>query len=1477
MKDEGASASAVSRGNRRGGGKRSVGAAIKDAGSKPPPKPRRPRPGARATGATIKQTGGKKLPQIFKPGGGSGRPSPSSSPKGGRNVFTTRPPRSSFTTQRAAARDAVRDARTDAVRSGRMRGLGLPVRPVLEGGYTDDQRSSIIRDTEEAISDAVKTRGSAREKLSLVNALDESDGPSELRRLGDEDARRALNKYIGATDTRKAQVVDEVAGRDAPQSREGKIGLFETAERKTIDAASEANPGRPKTEVKAMGLNIPIETGIKAAVDRVASGHGAGLRGPANLAWIVPTQTARTLEDPKKAAEVNAKFVGQTALGLVTTPAKMVYDVATGKPVADVAKDTGQAMADEYAQFYGPAWRGDAGGFYKNVSESGGAARVGLDALTLAAPAGKLLGTGAKAGVLGPRAERLVTSPRANLRYSLGDDAVKVQRSESDKAMPNLFRAAAQRGMDEARRRSEEGRVRRSRDMVRRAGEGESTTRDRMAAMFGGGTMPVVRARGGTRYVGERGPGEVTSLFRVTEQRMQRRNVAKRKNQSVDEIRETAGHLDKAADDALGKLSKAEREAWGFLHRDLVGTSASGADVVAQLQRRRQQIVENRRGQGHTPGLLAADEIKIIDRLLEDPDAAFTDRAAQAAKLTRALQRKAEDVDPDLPRERADNRRFAQLASVLGVERGGLTKPELRTLRTAVHADARKELADARKAYEQALVKSGVAQGRAEVLSRNVGGVAAEKLAERAGNPRARKDGSYAGGEIGASAAKGAMDEAKARLEAAVAAERAARESRSKKRIDDDIAKGRETDADFHYRVRQAAQAEGLAGDPGYIPSRPRFSARLSDYAPGGARATAGHRKYSGELFDLGIEQISPEVFKQGLRRNVKLNVNWRLVSDQIADHAHPKLRDMPVGKLMDKAHGMNLDEREWGVWMPGRMRKQDGRGVAEAGRDIDPDVPEGLRQGMKEATAGAKQTLDRDAVMSLADLRRMLDAGEISGDVRATVVAKGALNEIMSSTRPQGAAMRGANIARSKASRVLFAFNPVWFAANTVGAALPSVMRGVSPKAFIDAQLYFRDLHKRDPAAHTALRRELGIGHQRLQDVQQPRMGGAADNVPGFGGMVRAWQAYRNTPMGRKARPLSASIDAWLKLEQKVNSDAFRRALFHTEARREALRRIDAEAGAANAAMERLTAVVKPGGSSKTLKAKIDEVVAERRTVETLGQKTSNILGDWQTFTAAERNAMGLIFLYPYLRYSLKFLFATMPVHHPVMLNVLAQMAQLNATEVHELLHGEELPYQMGKVYIDEGNGEVKEIEVGKVNPGGNVITEAKDWRMAFGLLPPWFQMAFEQTVDYNIFAGREWRYEGFPDKSKDKPELGMFDETRGRIILRDLLEMFPPTREWSRQSLKGFQGDDSLPWDPRPTVYKSDELKKIAAQMKREQSEGGFWGQFVRHQAFLLPKTSRDPDAAKHRAEEKKPAKPKAKAAGWGSGGGWGGSGGW
>jgi hypothetical protein len=202
---------------------------------------------------------------------------------------------------------------------------------------------------------------------------------------------------------------------------------------------------------------------------------------------------------------------------------------------------------------------------------------------------------------------------------------------------------------------------------------------------------------------------------------------------------------------------------------------------------------------------------------------------------------------------------------------------------------------------------------------------------------------------------------------------------------------------------------------------------------------------------------------------------------------------------------------------------------------------------------------------------------------------------------------------------------------------------------------------------------------------------------------------------------------------------------------------------------------------------------------------------------TAFDRKVINRAVMFmPYLRYSLRLLFYTLPVKHPAVTAVLAEMGSMNAEELRELLGEDGLPWNIGKIYFTAG-GELKSVDLRRANPALNAVIDAarnRSLSQAIGIAPPWFGWMYNQMAQENSYTGKDWNVQGKHHAFGQDVPLGALD-VRARILADDILSIAYPKRLLQDlevnpltmredERLHGPQGDDSLLFAPRPTHYK-------------------------------------------------------------------------
>lgn len=1279
-------------------------------------------------------------------------------------------------------------------------------------------------------------------------------------------ARGALNEVRG--DRSVMEWYGSASRRDRAWTRQ--LGALERqATAKRVSARQRQGYRYPAgVELRANRPLTPLENVQQATLVPLAAhlsrGHGSSLRNPSRLARAFLYEIPRVYVEEKGAPlKKDADFLLDSAVGLVKAP----FAIARGQ-----GDDLVDAMLDDYEDRYKEALEGDWEGFREQVKRSGSLSYAADAAIVAPLPL-KVGGGLAKAGALGTRAERFITAPRPGRRVSPGD--VRRQRDETEKLMPNPLRVATQRRRDAKREGAhvkrevkahqlaalakERGDVPEGgRRLVQPAERVNITERGEAAIASVGGHVvrgrysevravvipevaaarvePSLVSQGWTRQA-TRGdtvtyfpPREVVSRHRTRERFEQRRSPARMKGRAVNELRGMTNDARRQFAQATKGLSKPEREAVFY-------ALTQGARRVEHLDRTEAAILAQRTrpdGSVVNPGRFEADELDKIAYLRQHADEAFTPTMAAAVEALRPLIREGERGNPMLPIAQAINARYGPLGELLGLERREVTVENFDARATAKaieRHDRKRGLAPTKRTAsgETAPVGRDVvllpdANGRLEVRRGNDAPGSGVSLARfvRERSPSARTNVR----RLVVPVRSQPNTEGMARLtrlmaergfnarradDGAVIFERGS-ERVSRNLRDRAASKRGEPTADFLRRVVEAARGEGRAA-PEFAPSQARWAPRFSNYTAGGTAVPEPPPRRTYALQRRGVQRTDLGIVYEGVQRNLKMRVSANLVADMYDRHSHPKYRNMTLAQLQAAARREGWDLRQVAFWFPKRYREA----LEDYGRQAEDmrargEQPEAVLEDLEAPPPELREAVKAATLPGNVDIATVARRAPEFLKVRGTIIPRTIHNEIFSATRPDSALERVFERLKTMQSRaVLGALNINWVQADFLGnAALSMLGAGVGPITVIRSMRFFRSLPEE---VRAKLEAELDVGNARFQ-THVPHMGSTVNNK-----VVNTWRAWRATPLGQTARPVRKTIDAFLAVEKVIANDPWRRAVAYKMLRNEAFLRIDRNAGNLNAAVDKLVNLW-----SSPIEDQMRALAGGKdwKTIEQVGRLTDEVLGDFATMTAIERRTVGrFLFFYPWLRFSVRATFYSLPMNHPVRVAVAAQVGRLTEDEQRELLGvrddeaGLMRGLMAGRFFFRDENGQVREMNIRTLNPIGNPVTESEGSQDILLAMPPWAQWVLGQIEKRDLFRGRPWNVGGEATRPTLQPKVNVGH--RARILTRQALELPPITREMVRHFLPGEQSDESLPLWEIPMVYRTPE-RQAQADAKRD-----------------------------------------------------------
>lgn len=1235
--------------------------------------------------------------------------------------------------------------------------------------------------------------------------------------------------------------------------------IINSRQRKVIAAYQKAHPDRAARELAAgrarylryrprQAAEIPHEYR-----DIKPSTVGGLLIGPAMVPWRA---AKATVEDPRTLPNT-AKGLKDILVGTFPAGAKIAAGTGSDMIHHRLTFPTLRHAARDYAVDVAKRYSESDRQMIERFKKKGFA----QEAIELS-PYGRLIGKGLGKTALGAR---VVGKARPAVRLS-GDHVLHPKTDAS------VFKAARQHGLDKVR----------TRVTAKRAAQG--------------GDLLAKEAQDAGQVV-----GVSKRLSSASRRKMVATGRVRNKLSEMHAIAQDVKHHGKAA----VKLSKPERKAFAWAGRGVMHANAKThrAELLADIKYHEDRIKAGRAHHGDKGSRFRPDNLKDLAYLRAHIDEAFTPRLQQTIRNLHKSDVAHATEDPSLFPMQAAHRRIAQQdqylrdrgikvepapvkpvakAPVVPVEPVAVPKPKPAAKAKAVavvddqavrRASERVDTLTADVADAQAQVEriaknrpegSPVrvrAEARAERLAADLAD--AKKALTKTKRGKKAKPAPAAAAEVAApkaaaeaplhiptvkevkgkafslrmKAARELKREGKVSPETAAALEHHqglvekmspnGAKPKAEAKLPDMAYQGPETDIAHLRRVYKEANAAGLER-PLYFPSE-KFAlekgggtALQSD----AARAMGSSRQYTGKLYATGREVLDPKVYARGRARSIKRKWNWRLVHDQLDTHAFKSIDGMvtkgkTLGELRHAVDNATGDLKHVAFYNPGRFQSA----VAELRRqgvDIEHD----------EGTFGEalKSALKENGELSPNDL----------GETGWHVVPHDVLDEIRMETGKPSKLGRAWDQTKAFQSRMLLGTNPSWLAFQMLSeGAVTAAAMGGRLSSFAKAPLYFRKLDQKTKDDLVPWL-NAGVAHHELVNAT---LGPASDSL-----MARGWRAFRESGIGEWMH--KGNLVQHMMNADHAKSTYLRKVLLYDTVKREAFHRMGENATAIAQLNDRLSHILTLGPE-----AKMRELLNNKDNLERYAQHLNDMLGDFTTYTAHER--MGLrryTMFYGFLRYSLRMAFYTMPVKHPLMTAIIANLGRMQTEEVRNLLGGDELPWALGRIYWDD-NGQLKSIDLQRANPAMNALTQMRDVTQAPGMLPPVATAAIDQIFHINSYKDRPWAVHGKP--KQHNPTSGDFGlGVRGRIAAESLLKTIGAYRIAESASMNGPQGDDSMLFDQRPTKYVQKSIKRsVDESIKQQKAEP--------HRALtaavgVLPHNSVDPElAARIRENEARKAK--------------------
>lgn len=204
----------------------------------------------------------------------------------------------------------------------------------------------------------------------------------------------------------------------------------------------------------------------------------------------------------------------------------------------------------------------------------------------------------------------------------------------------------------------------------------------------------------------------------------------------------------------------------------------------------------------------------------------------------------------------------------------------------------------------------------------------------------------------------------------------------------------------------------------------------------------------------------------------------------------------------------------------------------------------------------------------------------------------------------------------------------------------------------------------------------------------------------------------------------------------------------------------------------------------------------------EAHGRHVAKVMGNFADYTAAERAVLRrFIPFYGFLRYSARLALYTLPIDHPLMASIIANLGRLSAEESKDVV-GPDLPYGLSKFYNADGT---KAVDLSRASPVLGQLFGVDKPAQLVGLLPPVANIIANQVAGKPIYKDRAYHVRG---SLADASSSDLTAADRWRIAGAEFLNMLAPVRAYM-QSRPHTQTDDALPGSDRSVVAISPKSK--------------------------------------------------------------------
>lgn len=1084
---------------------------------------------------------------------------------------------------------------------------------------------------------------------------------------------------------------------------------------------------------------------------------------------------------PTKTAKGAVDIAAATPAALAQLVGGIGVPLATGKPgkAGSNALKVLQAAAADYSRRYGPLLRGEQGyDEFVQRIRDEGAAPELLDAAGFVTTGGAVTGRALGAAARAGKLGANLESIASAARPAL---RISANVSRPQELSRNLFVAAAEKGLDRAR-----------------AGRLTKQTRRAIARDEAAPLQPPA--------------GQVRPYSRTLERRLQRKDVSQEQSRAyINQRREFKQEVARGAQRDLVRLSRNEQDAVFHTVQGLLPVGGTGKQIREAATRRLRQIVGEREG-------------RVIERILQASGKVSDRNVGLVGELVRRARREGagpstvDGLVEDLRKANSpesvirlvrENER--ELSAALKESRALRSRGEMATLERII-GNADELAASTRlKAFQEAHL------GRSKRLEVADPAFQSDTALVRRYGPQ----GEFLGIENPVRKARDEIEAMRRRKE--ITPERAAS---MLAKVDREAP---ERLREWVGQVKTAADEAGLP-EPAYFRHQRDSRLRLGLRTVGNIKsATAIPRQSELRLFKQGKATTHPGVLLEGVGANIKRKHQWNAVGNVFDKYTYPWARNKSAREIIEAIHAKELDPNDF-LLIDTKKYRQIEKAVSPEGdaAGYDPSLHQALTEAVTPIAGkgkGAIKSVEQLLAENKAETEKWLNTKGFA------LVDKGVGDELLAGASPPGAVGRVFGKVQGIQSAAILGLNPSWLmmqvAANTLATTFGN--RGALADVLKGSRLY-KQLSK---AERDQLDTFGGIGVFEAHTGQH--IGSVIES-----NRVRAARQMGATRVGVALSQVSPTT-LMFRADDAQNR-AFRRGVLTNRLKREAFRRIRQDSGRMAEAMARVEQLLKLGPTDSVFK-QIRNVLENPKDVERLAESVNNVLGDFTRYTVRERRTLkNYVMFYGFLRYALKTAFYTMPVRHPIMSSIALKLGQLHVEEVKDLLGGDSAPWAYSRIFFAGKNGELKSVDLGRINPVTSPLTElvTEGPKAALGLTSPMLQAMADQVYGGVGFeGGRGFKVGGSAEENRN-PDL----VSRTRIFANQIGESaFPYRLGKALTEDGGRQGDDSLLFSPRPIRFKTAEA--IARNEQRKQRAGSKFDILLQQIFPVIPRPDYSGDA--------------------------------